>query len=457
MSNRYDWGIYSGINGIPWDRTEKDVNVTNQVLYMIDRSLLMFRYHGLPESIPAIELERILQTNGYAGITEVNGELYALYGGLGGMYDAYGRPTIMTVANPWLNFNATLEIGKDVVLMRNDTMMMGLIPIYSKYVTIMNENEITMVLASISKRVNNLISVSDDNTAESARVYLKKLEEGDLGYIFESKLFDSLKTSPMGSGGHVQLTELIELQQYLKASMYNEIGLNANFNMKRERLNTSEVEMNSDNLYPLVDNMLEHRRLALEEVNKKYGLNITVEFNSSWDYRVNQGEPINTKGLGMGDSQSQLQDEKPVGAEAQPEEESTQDNEENDELSKEDTLNPNGSMSSPEQSDDQEEDNTEPVEKGTDTQEDNTEEGEEETNDESSEVSADSTGDSSDEETDGDVSTKEDGTKDETDVARSEEVDEEDDTETDEQSDEEDDEEEDKEDDEEEKEDDKKK
>ena len=431
MSNRYDWGIYNGIDGIPWDRTEKDVNVRNQVLYMINRSLLMFKYHGLPESIPAIELERILQTNGYAGITEVNGELYALYGGLGGMYDAYGRPTTMTVANPWLRFNATLEIGKDVVLMRNDTMMMGLVPIFSKYITIMNENEITMVLASISKRVNNLISVSDDNTAESARVYLKKLEEGDLGYIFESKLFDSLKTSPMGSGGHVQLTELIELQQYLKASMYNEIGLNANYNMKRERLNTSEVEMNSDNLYPLVDNMLEHRRLALEEINKKYGLNITVEFNSSWDYRVNQGEPINTQGLRIGEVEAVTD---------QPEEELAQDNKEIDESSKEDTLNPNGSMSSPERSDDQEEDNIEPVEEGTETQEDNTEEGKEEINDEPSEVSEDTTGDSSDEETDGDVSTEENGIKDETDVARAEEVEVEDDTETDEQSDEEDDE-----------------
>ena len=433
MSNRYDWGIYNGIDGIPWDRTEKDVNVRNQVLYMIDRSLLMFKYHGLPETIPAIELERILQTNGFAGITEVNGDLYALYGGLGGMYDAYGRPTIMTVANPWLRFNATLEIGKDVVLMRNDTMMMGLVPIYSKYITIMNENEITMVLASISKRVNNLISVADDNTAESARVYLKKLEEGDLGYIFESKLFDSLKTSPMGSGGHVNLTELIELQQYLKASMYNEIGLNANYNMKRERLNTSEVEMNTDNLYPLVDNMLEHRRLALEEVNKKYGLNITVEFNSSWDYRVNQGEPINTKDLGMGDSQLHLQDEELERIEVQPEEELAQDNEEIDESSKEDTLNPNGSMSSPERSDDLEEDNVEPVEEVTETQEDNKEKGEEETNDEPSEVSTDSTGDSSDEETDRDVSTEEDRVKDETDVARDEEVEVEDDTEVEEE------------------------
>lgn len=430
MSNRYDWGIYSGIDGIPWDRTEKDVNVRNQVLYMLNRSLLMFRYHGLPESIPAIELERILQTNGYAGITEVNGELYALYGGLGGMYDAYGRPTIMTVANPWLKFNATLKIGEEVTLMRNDTMMMGLIPIYSKYTTIMNENEITMVLASISKRVNNLISVSDDNTAESARVYLKKLEEGDLGYIFESKLFESLKTSPMGSGGHVQLTELIELQQYLKASMYNEIGLNANFNMKRERLNSSEVEMNSDNLYPLVDNMLEHRRLALEEINKKYGLNITVEFNSSWDYRINQGEPINTQGLGMGEDEAVTD---------QPEEELAQDNKDpvdeptdspNDEPN---NINAESTGASTQDGDQEVKEDNESSQEG-DTEE------HEGHSDNSDEESDNRTTDTADE----DVSGGDDKVKDETDVAKDEQTEVEDDAEVDKQSDEEEDDEEEK-------------
>lgn len=428
MSNRYDWGIYSGIDGIPWDRTEKDVNVRNQVLYMLNRSLLMFRYHGLPESIPAIELERILQTNGYAGITEVNGELYALYGGLGGMYDAYGRPTIMTVANPWLKFNATLKIGEEVTLMRNDTMMMGLIPIYSKYTTIMNENEITMVLASISKRVNNLISVSDDNTAESARVYLKKLEEGDLGYIFESKLFESLKTSPMGSGGHVQLTELIELQQYLKASMYNEIGLNANFNMKRERLNSSEVEMNSDNLYPLVDNMLEHRRLALEEINKKYGLNITVEFNSSWDYRINQGEPINTQGLGMGEDEAVTD---------QPEEELAQDNKD---LVDEPTDSPNDEPNNinAESTGASTQDGDQEVKEGNESSQEGDTEEHEGHSDNSDEESDNRTTDTTDEDVSGGV----DKVKDETDVAKDEQTEVEDDTEIDKQSDEEDDEEE---------------
>lgn len=305
MTNQYDWGIYNGIHGIPYDRKEKDRNTRSQVMYMLDRSLLMFKYHGLPESLPPIELERLLQSNGFAGVTEVEGELYAFYGGLGGEQDVYGRPTTLVVSNPALNYNETLTIDEDVVLMRNDSMMLGLMPTFAKYSSLLNENEVSMTLASISQRVNNLISVADDNTASSADKYLKQLEEGKLGYIFESKLFDSLQTNPMNSSGGSSITELIELQQYLKASMYNEIGLNANYNMKRERLNSSEVEMNSDNLYPFVDNMLEHRQIALDEINEKFGYEITVELNSSWNYRNSQGEDIDNEYLQQDDAETE--------------------------------------------------------------------------------------------------------------------------------------------------------
>lgn len=293
---QYDYGIYRG-NHKDFDPRNKQENLSTHTRLMLNKSLNMFEYHNLPDTVPERELERILQTSGYVGWTEVEGKVYALWGGLGGVQDEYYRPTQMTVANPGLklkngnSFSKTLTIGEDVVLMRNDDNMVGLIPIFGKYGTLMNETDLTIYITLINKRADNIISASDDNTAESARQYLKKLEEGEIGYIQETKLYDSLKTNPTKSGvSGSSFTELIELQQYLKGSMYNEIGLNANFNMKRERLNTSEVEMNSETLYPLVDNMLYNRREALKEVNEKFGLNIEVEFNSSWDYRLGKSE-----------------------------------------------------------------------------------------------------------------------------------------------------------------------
>ncbi len=286
MSNKYDWGIYTGISG-NYNFKDKDVNIRNNIMYMLNRSMMIFDYEGLPETLPKRELERMLQVNGYCFITEVNGELYGFNGGLGGEMDAYNRPTEIVISNPALKLNKTFKLDEGV-LIKNDDMMIGLIPIYSKYNTILSETEITMILANVNKRVNNLISVTDDNTAESARLYLKKLYEGELGYIFENKLYDSLKSNPAGNSGDVSLQGLYEFHQYIKATMYNEIGLNANFNMKRSRLISNEVEINLDSLYPLIDNMLHQRKEGLKEIKEKFNIEIDVEFTSSWEYRAKE-------------------------------------------------------------------------------------------------------------------------------------------------------------------------
>ena len=142
-----------------------------------------------------------------------------------------------------------------------------------------------MILATINKRVNNHIAVSDDNTAESARKYLEKLEAGELGYIMENRLYDSLKSVSSSDNNSTRLVDLIELQQYVKASLYNELGLNSNFNMKKERLISEEIEINSNSIYPYIDNMLNCRIRAVEAMNEKYNLEVTVEFASSWAER----------------------------------------------------------------------------------------------------------------------------------------------------------------------------
>lgn len=288
---------YLGLNSEScYNYLNKSENVTNNILYMLNRTNCMFDYEGLPDSIPKKELERILQTNGYAVIGEIDGNFYALTGGLGGEYDVYNRPTEIVISEPYLNYNATWKLGKDCVLIKNDNNMMGLLPLFGKYCTLLNENEITMLLATVNKRIETLISANDDSTIESARVFLSDIFAGKLGIIGESSLFDSLKVN-RASQTQTDMKDLFEFHQYLKASMFNEIGLNANFNMKRERLTANEVEMNSDNLYPAVDDMLSCRREGLEQLKELFNIEIEVELNSSWDYRVLNGEPIKSNTL----------------------------------------------------------------------------------------------------------------------------------------------------------------
>ena len=208
----------------------------------------------------------------------------------------YNNPTEAIVSVPAFNYNATWKIGKDCEVITNDTMHMGLIPLFAKYCTLMNENEVSIMLSVINQRISFLLSANDDNTIASAKQLLKDIEAGKQGVVSDSKVFDSFKAQALTKNSGTGITDLIELEQYLKASMFNEIGLNANYNMKRERLSESEVEMNGDNLYPLVDDMASNRKSGVERVNNLFGTDIQVEFNSSWDYRIYQGLSIHNTG-----------------------------------------------------------------------------------------------------------------------------------------------------------------
>lgn len=284
-----------------YDYLDKAQNVMRETERMIDRSLMMFQWHDLPSTIPQRQLELILQMQGYAVIGRINGELYACYAGLGGVLDEYLRPTIATVSIPYFNFNAQWQIGRDCVLLRNDTLQQGLLPLYAKYVTLINETEISLLLAAVNQRIETIISASDNATIASARQYIKDLMDGKQGIIADNAFLNDLKISN-NRQVQGQLREMVETLHYLKAQMYNEIGLATNYNLKKERVSYAEVELNTDNLYPLVDDMYYCRNQGVEEINELFGNEIAVELNSSWDYRAYNGEPIITKGDNAGNT-----------------------------------------------------------------------------------------------------------------------------------------------------------
>ena len=264
-----------------YNYTQKTTNVMKELNILLSKTLSMFRYEGLPDSIPQRELERQLQTKGYAFITEFKGKLYSFTDGLGGEPDPYGNPTKITIANPALKYNATLDLEKDGVLIRGDSMMNGLRYLLEKYVTMMNENEVTMMVNSFNARMPALISAGDDKTRESAEQFLQRIVNGEMGVIAENRLFDGIKVHSNSNSGVGSFTQLIEYQQYLKATLYNELGLEMNNNMKRERLTQDEVNM-TDIIYPFIDNMLTNREMGIEQVNKMYGKEITIGLDSIW-------------------------------------------------------------------------------------------------------------------------------------------------------------------------------
>ncbi len=261
---------------------DKDKAITNFTMNALNKLQQMFIYGGLPDTIPQEELEKLLLENGNAFITNVNGDLYALSGSVGGECDEYNRPRFYTVANPALNISKNYEIGVDGVLIKNDFKMTGVLPLVLKYGALMVDSDISLNSTAILSRIQMLISAPDDKTKASADLFLQKINDGEFSIIGETAFFDGVKLQSAPTGTSQYITQFIELTQYYKASFLNEIGLNANYNMKRERLTDNEIALNIDAILPFADNMHSERKRAIEEVNKMFETEIVVDYNSAW-------------------------------------------------------------------------------------------------------------------------------------------------------------------------------
>lgn len=285
--------------------SDKDKVFENYCRYTFTRTQSMFTYEGLPDTIPVQWLESYLQRNGSCCIAEHEGKLYALLGNAGGEPDEYYQPTIYTVANPALNLSKNYKIGVDCVYCKNDYDALGLVPLVSRYCGLMTENLLTVRLSDINMRMMNLLSAPDDNTLQSTKQYLKDLEEGKLGVVGETPFFEGLKLQSKGVGNGDYMIQFIELQQYLKGSMYNELGINANFNMKREALSGQEVALNDDALMPLIDDMLKQRRAMCDELNEMFGLSVSVDYGSTWHSNVVEKQLVSEEELGANSVESE--------------------------------------------------------------------------------------------------------------------------------------------------------
>lgn len=258
--------------------------------YFYARLAQMFKYLGLPDTIPSEVLSYYLLSNGWTFFTRVEGNYYIFNGGLGGEPDVYYRPTVCVVSNPALNISKDFKLDEDGILIRNDKFRIGLDYLIRRYSALMAENLLTMRTADIILRLIALLSAPDDSTKASAEAYLKKLYNGELGVVSENKFFDGIKLQSPPSSNGSYVTQFIELHQYYKGSFYNEIGLNANFNMKRESIGKGEASLSQDSILPLCDSMLTAQQEDFEKINRKYGLELKVEFDSAW--RQNQLEEI---------------------------------------------------------------------------------------------------------------------------------------------------------------------
>ena len=265
----------------------KDIYLQNFIKDMLCRCYAMFQYDNLPDTIKKEDIEKYLLMFGHCIFTKENNNFYVFDGTFTGTENVYHRLHQYLVVNVALNLNKEYETenNKDCVLIGNNSESNSLSHIFAKYGIMLNDCEVSLDMLAILNRLPYLITSADDKTKANCELFLNKIKNGDFSIIADNAFIESIKSIPLNTQSNNQINSLMELTQYIKASAFNAIGLNANWNSKRERLNTTEINLNEDSLTPLIENMLYSSQQAIKAINEKYQLNISVKLANIWEQK----------------------------------------------------------------------------------------------------------------------------------------------------------------------------
>jgi hypothetical protein len=282
----------------PWSWSEFGVsNIDKSQLtsyyykMLLNRVINMFTWENLPDTIDEQVMNFWLFVTGRVVFTEFNGKLYALNGNYGGYPNEYYLPTEFVVANPILG-NKIVKLDIDGVAMFNsDTdkyptqgLVGGLYPILTLTANMLADCVTTISSALKNGRVQTAFICKDDTVRIAGEKVLKQLYNGNPAVMIDDTILNCISPIKMADNTSVAtiLQQTVETYQFWLANFYNSIGVNANFNMKRERLNTAEVNINDSALFVNVVNMLNNRQQAVDKINAMFGVDISVKISEEW-------------------------------------------------------------------------------------------------------------------------------------------------------------------------------
>lgn len=229
--------------------------------------------------------------NGEICITDFNDKLYACIGNLGGEPDEYYVPRRYLIANPILGSKEVWN-GHDGVVIFNTKIdrflwsgescafASGLYDLIEQTATLLADNIISINCSQINARVTTFFDADSESQAASGELVLKRMYAGKPYAILRGDLLEKIHVNPVNNSSSGQnITELVELHNYIVANFFQSIGIKSNNIMKRERLIRDEIESQDDFLQVSILEILSSWQDGLDKVNELYGTKFSVKLN----------------------------------------------------------------------------------------------------------------------------------------------------------------------------------
>lgn len=253
------------------------------------RSNQIFMYKNLPLSIDPKRLELCVQRNGRIYIIK-HDDRFIICDNFSetGKLNEYGEFTEVNIINPYIKLEKQYSIyglsdkfEDKAVRVDNNMFSSSILDILSKYRELIIESELSLRSYILNSRNMFTLFAGDTKSKQNCETFLKRLEKGELSVLSDNAFIESIKLLPNSNNGEYGY-KLLQIIQYLKASCLNEIGINANYEIKRSVTSKADVDLSLDYLIPLVDNMFQYRQRFTDDFNNCFGENIEVLLHSTW-------------------------------------------------------------------------------------------------------------------------------------------------------------------------------
>lgn len=241
---------------------------------LLNRVINLFTWHGVGLDPHHIE-ERLLIT-GLCGIAKYKGELTAFYANPFGVTKYFDTYTHLTVSSPI--YTNTLEIGKDVVPIWNNSLHMSIRSRLHTYAVKLAHFDLTIINVLVNLRDTTPIIVKTDKQKELVKEYRNNLFNGKLMPIMD-KSYLGIEFGQESTSVKINIKDLLEAQENVLDAFFNEFGVQTGYK-KKANLVSEEITQDKEKLVINIADMLTQRQEACKQINALFGTDWSVEKNA---------------------------------------------------------------------------------------------------------------------------------------------------------------------------------
>jgi hypothetical protein len=156
----------------------------------------------------------------------------------------------------------------------------GLYELINQTATLLADNIISISCAQINSRITAIITAESGAQQTAAETTMKQMYAGRPYQVLQSDLVEKIMVNPINTAAvGNNLTELVELHNYIIGNFFQSIGIKSNNIRKKAHVLNEEIDSQNEFLKVSIMEMLTSWQKGFDKVNELYGTDIKVTLN----------------------------------------------------------------------------------------------------------------------------------------------------------------------------------